>query len=48
MEIENQIHKIKDQQRTYIWRWKHLIDFNFYQNDSTGGKPRKYHEIVLT
>ena len=22
-----------DQQRAYIWRWKHLIDFNFYQNN---------------
>ena len=23
----------RDQQQAYIWRWKHLIDFNFYQNN---------------
>ena len=22
----------RDQQRAYIWRWKHMVDFNFYQN----------------
>ena len=29
---QKQNHKIENQQPAYIWSWKHLINFNFYQN----------------